>query len=571
MKRKIFKNLCLTALITVILSCLLITVVYYTDFQSRMRLEVRTEAGYIKSGLELAGTPYLQAMQTTQNRITLIKADGTVLYDSYTAPDAMENHGSREEVKEALTGGAGESVRLSGTLGKQTYYYALKLSGGDVLRVASVTDTVFTELLGLSPWILLAALLAVAFSSLFSRFLTRRVVAPINNLDLDHPADNVVYDEISPLLSRIHRQNEVIKEQIRSLQEKQAEFNSITENMTEGFLVIDNHTDILSYNSGALRLLGTEALPKGRHESALTLNRSAGFRCVVDLALSGEKAEQLLTINGKSCQIMANPVRREGEVVGAVIVILDVTEREERENLRREFTANVSHELKTPLTSISGFAEIIQNGIARTGDIPRFAGKIYDEARRLISLVDDIIKLSRLDEEALQPQREGAPRWEPIDLPALCRDTAGRLDSAAKAANVTFSVTGEHTVVTGVRSIIEEMVFNLCDNAVKYNRPGGKVFLSVKEVPDGVALCVSDTGIGIPPADRDRVFERFYRVDKSHSSEIGGTGLGLSIVKHGAAFHKVALSLESTEDVGTTVTIVFPKSSPLSEGTLSPE
>ncbi|MFR7484448.1 MAG: ATP-binding protein [Acutalibacter sp.] len=339
---------------------------------------------------------------------------------------------------------------------------------------------------------------------------------------------------------------------MKSLREKQEEFTSITENMSEGFLVLDNNTDILSYNTSALRLLGAETVPAESHVSALALNRSAGFRSAVDGALAGKRSEQLVRQGGRCCQVMANPVLRDGEVEGAVVVILDITEREERENLRREFTANVSHELKTPLTSISGFAEIIKNGIVKPEDIPRFAGNIYEESQRLVTLVDDILNLSRLDEADVQLERED------FDLSSLARDVAGRLKASAKKNGVVITVIGDKAEINGVKSIVDEMVFNLVDNAVKYNKQNGRVTVTVDSSSEGTALTVTDTGIGIPQADVDRVFERFYRVDKSHSKEIGGTGLGLSIVKHGAAFHNAKVSLQSTEGEGTTVRLVFP-------------
>ena len=552
MQKKIFKNMCLLALVAVVLSSLLIALVYYASFDNRMKNEVREETQFVRNAVELSGEEYLQTVAGTPNRITLIDGDGTVLYDNQAEAASMENHGDREEVREALTGGAGEATRMSGTLSEQTFYYAVKLQNGQVLRVAAETDSVFAALLSILPWIIGVALVAALVTVIFSRFLTKNIVAPINSLDLDHPSENTAYDELAPLLSKIHRQNEVIAQQIRSLREKQEEFTSITENMSEGFLVLDHNTDILSYNTSALRLLGVEDAPADTHTSALALNRSAGFRSAVDGALSGTRSEQLLRQNGRCCQVMANPVWRDGEVEGAVVVILDITEQEERENLRREFTANVSHELKTPLTSISGFAEIIQNGIVKPEDIPRFAGNIYVESQRLITLVDDILNLSRLDEADVQLEREQ------FDLTTLARDVAGRLKPAAKKNGVVITVIGDKAEINGVKSIVDEMIYNLCENAVKYNRKNGRVTLTVSQEPAGTALTVTDTGIGIPKADVDRVFERFYRVDKSHSKEIGGTGLGLSIVKHGAAFHNAKVSLNSTEGEGTTVRLVFP-------------
>ena len=552
MRKKIFKNMCLLALVTILLSSLLVTIVYYANSDARMKSEVREETRFVRGAVELSGQDYLATVENTANRITLIDTDGTVLYDNQADPATMENHSDREEFQEASTAGAGEATRISDTIAEQTFYYAVKLQNGQVLRVAATTDSVFAAVLAVLPWILGVEVLVAVCTVLFSNFLTKKIVAPINRLDLDHPADNEIYDELSPLLGKISRQNEVIAQQMKSLREKQEEFTSITENMSEGFLVLDNNTDILSYNTSALRLLGAEAVPAESHVSALALNRSAGFRSAVDGALAGKRSEQLVRQGGRCCQVMANPVLRDGEVEGAVVVILDITEREERENLRRDFTANVSHELKTPLTSISGFAEIIKNGIVKPEDIPRFAGNIYEESQRLVTLVDDILNLSRLDEADVQLERED------FDLSSLARDVAGRLKASAKKNGVVITVIGDKAEINGVKSIVDEMVFNLVDNAVKYNKQNGRVTVTVDSSSDGTALTVTDTGIGIPQADVDRVFERFYRVDKSHSKEIGGTGLGLSIVKHGAAFHNAKVSLQSTEGEGTTVRLVFP-------------
>ena len=544
--------MCLLALVTILLSSLLVTIVYYANSDARMKSEVREETRFVRGAVELSGQDYLATVENTANRITLIDTDGTVLYDNQADPATMENHSDREEFQEASTAGAGEATRISDTIAEQTFYYAVKLQNGQVLRVAATTDSVFAAVLAVLPWILGVEVLVAVCTVLFSNFLTKKIVAPINRLDLDHPADNEIYDELSPLLGKISRQNEVIAQQMKSLREKQEEFTSITENMSEGFLVLDNNTDILSYNTSALRLLGAEAVPAESHVSALALNRSAGFRSAVDGALAGKRSEQLVRQGGRCCQVLANPVLRDGEVEGAVVVILDITEREERENLRREFTANVSHELKTPLTSISGFAEIIKNGIVKPEDIPRFAGNIYEESQRLVTLVDDILNLSRLDEADVQLERED------FDLSSLARDVAGRLKASAKKNGVVITVIGDKAEINGVKSIVDEMVFNLVDNAVKYNKQNGRVTVTVDSSSDGTALTVTDTGIGIPQADVDRVFERFYRVDKSHSKEIGGTGLGLSIVKHGAAFHNAKVSLQSTEGEGTTVRLVFP-------------
>ena len=379
--------------------------------------------------------------------------------------------------------------------------------------------------------------------------LSKRILRPVNAIDLEHPEQSEVYEELSPLLSKIYNQNRVIDSQIEELQRKQAEFTAITENMSEGFLVIDDHTDLLSYNSGALRLLGAEAGLSRR--SVLALNRSEGFRKAVELSLSGEHCEQLFEREGRYLQIIANPVYHEEHVAGAVLVILDITEKHARESMRREFTANVSHELKTPLTSISGTAEIIKNGFVKPEDIPHFAGNIYDEAQRLITLIGDIMRLSQLDEDSV-PFEKG-----PVDLYELASSVLCRLEAAAGKRGISLTLSGEHATVNGVSQVLDEMVFNLCDNAVKYSRENGHVRVFVSEENGHVALRVEDDGIGIPAADQARVFERFYRVDKSHSKEIGGTGLGLSIVKHGAAFHNARVALESELGKGTTVTVTF--------------
>ena len=370
-------------------------------------------------------------------------------------------------------------------------------------------------------------------------------------LDLEHPEDCDAYDELAPLLTRIKRQNDTIKQQMSQLQQKQTEFSALTENMSEGFLLLDRQGHVLSHNSGALRLLGAEE-PVGE-VNALFLNREEHFRQAVDEVLEGRRSRQVLQMNGRCCQLLANPVWEDGEPAGAVLVLMDVTEQEKREELRREFTANVSHELKTPLTAISGIAEIMQGGMVKPEDIRDFAGDIYQEARRLIALVEDILRLSQLDEGAESLEREQ------VELLALSQEVARRLEPAARSAGVSVEVWGAPVQVQGVRRVLDEMIYNLCENAIKYNRTGGRVTLTVGQGAEGPEVTVADTGIGIPPEDQSRVFERFYRVDKSHSKEIGGTGLGLSIVKHGALLHNAQIYLNSQVDRGTSIRISFPK------------
>ena len=548
MTARIFRSIFLVATAVLLACFILIFGMLYEHLGQQIQAELQTEAIYIAQGLAQSGMEYFNGLRGT-NRITWVAADGTVLYDSDSEAAAMENHADREEIQEALTGGSGESTRYSTTFDERRIYFATRLSDGTVLRVSSAQHSVWVLIMGLLSPVIMIFVLAAILSGVLASALSKRILRPVNAIDLEHPEQSEVYEELSPLLSKIYNQNRVIDSQIEELQRKQAEFTAITENMSEGFLVIDDHTDLLSYNSGALRLLGAEAGLSRR--SVLALNRSEGFRKAVELSLSGEHCEQLFEREGRYLHIIANPVYHEEHVAGAVLVILDITEKHARESMRREFTANVSHELKTPLTSISGTAEIIKNGFVKPEDIPHFAGNIYDEAQRLITLIGDIMRLSQLDEDSV-PFEKG-----PVDLYELASSVLCRLEAAAGKRGISLTLSGEHATVNGVSQVLDEMVFNLCDNAVKYSRENGHVRVFVSEENGHVALRVEDDGIGIPAADQARVFERFYRVDKSHSKEIGGTGLGLSIVKHGAAFHNARVALESELGKGTTVTVTF--------------
>ena len=422
-----------------------------------------------------------------------------------------------------------------------------------MIRLASAQKTVGLLLISMIQPILIILVLSLLLSAVLASRLSKGLIKPILSLDLEHPEDCETYDELTPLLSRLKRQNDTIQQQMDLLKQRQTEFAALTDNMSEGFLLLDRQGHVLSHNSGALRLLGVEE-PEGE-VNVLVLNREEPFRQAVDEALAGRRSQQLLHLNGRYCRLLANPVLADGKPAGAVLVLLDVTEQEQREELRREFTANVSHELKTPLTSISGIAEIMQSGMVKPEDVQGFAGDIYQEAQRLIALVEDIIRLSRLDEGAESLERV------PVNLLSLAQDVARRLDSAAQKAGVTLKVMGRSVEIPGVPSVLDEMVYNLCDNAIKYNRSGGTVNVTVAPAADGAAeISVEDTGIGIPMEDQSRVFERFYRVDKSHSKEIGGTGLGLSIVKHGAALHSAQIHLESQVGKGTSVQLLFPAS-----------
>ena len=550
MTSKIFRNSFLVGVAVFFLSIALFMGVLYQYFGSQLLIQLESEAALAARGVEMGSMDYLDGLSSA-NRITWIDAGGTVLFDNQADPAQMENHADREEVRAALESVTGTASRYSTTLSQRTLYFAQRLADGTVLRVSSEQRSLPSLLLSMVQPILIILVLAVALSAVLASRLSKHIIKPVLAIDLEHPEDSDTYEELTPLLSRIKQQNQTIAQQMAQLRQKQNEFTAITENMSEGFLLLDRQGRILSHNSGALRLLHAAA-PEER-ASYLTLNRTERFRQAVDAALTGRRDEQLVDLGGRCCQLLANPVIQDGQVAGAVLVILDVTEREQREELRREFTANVSHELKTPLTSISGIAEIIKGGLVKPQDIPGFADDIYGEAQRMIRLVEDILRLSQLDEGAESLERE------PVELLALSQEVARRLEPAARSAGVSVEVRGAPVQVQGVRRVLDEMIYNLCENAIKYNRTGGRVTLTVGQGAEGPEVTVADTGIGIPPEDQSRVFERFYRVDKSHSKEIGGTGLGLSIVKHGALLHNAQIYLNSQVDRGTSIRISFPK------------
>lgn len=553
MKQKIFRNLFAVGVGIMILCVGLFLGILYQYFEGHLMNSLASETLLAARGVEALGQDYLEGLESN-HRFTWVDIDGNVLYDSAANTQDMENHGDRKEIQEALSNQSGTSIRYSSTLSQRTLYFARRLADGSVLRLASAQYTVAILLQSLLPSILLILILAIVLSLFLASRLTHGIIRPILDLDLEHPEQAATYDELAPLLTRIKRQNDTISEQIEQLKQKQIEFTTITENMSEGLLLLDRQGRILSYNSGALLLL--HAQPPDDRANYLTLNTSEVFCRSVECALAGKTCQQLLDIENRCCQILANPVWKDGQTAGVVVVVLDVTEREQREELRREFTANVSHELRTPLTAISGIAEILKDGLVRTEDVKGFAADIYREAQRLISLVQDIIHLSELDEDS--PTLE----MQPVDLHELATTVVQRLAAPAAAAQVQLEVLGQSTQVRGVPHILDEILYNLCDNAIKYNRPNGQVKLTTQHTDRGIELTVADTGIGIPPHDRSRVFERFYRVDKSHSKAIGGTGLGLSIVKHGAAFHNAQLELNSQLDVGTTIRLIFPSPNP---------
>ena len=550
MTGKLFRTSMAVAVSVMVLSIGLFLGMLYQYFSDQLLEELETETWLVSRGVELEGMDYLTGLHTS-SRVTWVAADGTVLYDNQADASSMENHADREEIQEALSSDTGTAQRYSSTLSEQTIYVTQRLEDGTVIRLASAQKTVGLLLVSMVQPILIILLLSLLLSAALASRLSKGLIRPILSLDLEHPEDCETYDELTPLLSRLKRQNDTIQRQMDLLKQRQTEFAALTDNMSEGFLLLDLQGHVLSHNSGALRLLGAEE-PAGE-VNVLVLNREEPFRHAVDEALAGRRCQQLLHLNGRYCQLLANPVLADGKPAGAVLVLLDVTEQEQREELRREFTANVSHELKTPLTSISGIAEIMCSGMVKAEDIQSFAGDIYQEAQRLIALVEDIIRLSRLDEGAETLERED------VNLLTLAQDVARRLDPAAQKAGVTLKVMGRSAEVNGIPSVLGEMVYNLCDNAIKYNRPGGTVNVTVAPDDRGTELTVEDTGIGIPVEDQSRVFERFYRVDKSHSKEIGGTGLGLSIVKHGASLHGAQLHMDSQVGRGTCIQLRFPK------------
>ena len=549
MTSKIFRNSMAVGLSVFLLSVALFMGVLYQYFGDQITGELENEAWLVARGVESMGMDYFDGLQSS-SRITWVGEDGTVLYDSVADASTMENHADREEIREAMNGSRGTAQRQSATLSEKTFYVARRLEDGSVIRLASAQYTVVVLLVSMVQPLLIILVLSLILAAVLANRLSKGIIRPILDLDLEHPEECDTYDELSPLLTRIRRQNDTIRGQMDQLRQRQQEFSALTENMTEGFVLLDQKGRVLSYNSGALRLLG--AIPPGGEANVLTLDRTDAFRRVVEQVLDGVRGQTRLDRQGRCVQLLADPVFREGAVSGAVLVLLDVTEREQGERMRREFTANVSHELKTPLTAISGMAEIIKDGLVDPKDVAGFAGDIYKESQRLISLVEDIIHLSRLDEGGVGLETA------PVDLLELCRRVMERLEPAAKRAGVSVSVEGMPATIHGIPAVLEEMVYNLCDNAIKYNRPGGSVALNLSLGEKEIELSVADTGIGIPAEDQERVFERFYRVDKSHSKEIGGTGLGLSIVKHGAALHNAAIRLESAPGHGTTVRLIFP-------------
>ena len=553
MTNRIFKSIFLTSLSAVVIVSAFVLLILYRINEMDAINKLETEAAYISHiFMQNKDEPGFFKEVTTTNRITFIAKDGTVIYDNTMDAAIMENHANRPEVVAALKTGKGESYRYSDTLYQKTIYYALKTDEGNVLRIAKTQSSVLGILWEVLP-ALITIVLAIALLSFFiARYMSRHITAPINALNLDSPFENDIYDELSPLLLRIERQNKEIQSKILEITEKQREFTAVTENMQEGLILLSDKGVILSINASAATIFDTDIEGSiGRH--ILSINRSVSMKNVFEGAINGENTQMLLTINNRHFQLLGNPVLTKEETLGAVIMTLDVTDKQNAEHSRREFTANVSHELKTPLTSILGFAEIMKDGITKPEDMQGFAGRIYSEANRLLTLIDDILELSQLDENVDLPNKER------IDLFELATDALNRLKPMADKIGVTLSAKGEHIEIVGYTKILDEMLYNLCDNAIKYNVAGGIVEVSILQKGGRPVITVRDTGIGIPAEHHPYVFERFYRADKSRSKDIGGTGLGLAIVKHGAMMHDVIISMKSKENKGTTFVLTFPQ------------
>lgn len=549
MNKKIFRSSVAVALVVLILSIVLIMSILFQYFENQLQSELESEANYIAYAVENQGLEYIENFTDSDKRITLISPDGDVLADTAANETELDDHYDRQEVIEALKNGKGTSIRYSNTLAEKTVYYAMKMDDGNILRVSTTQYTVVTILMSLIQPILIVFVIAIAVSFALAQKVSKSIIKPINELDLDNPSNNEPYDELAPLLRKISKQKHTIEKQIKEAEHKQEEFRLITENMKEGFIVVDNQMNLLTYNRSALKLLGIE---KSQSEKMLT-DCDDNLLFAVEKALTGEREKGDLTLNDNHYSLIANPVLENDKVIGAVVLIIDVTESVKREQLRREFTSNVSHELKTPLTSISGFAEIMKNGGTPNAVVTDFSTSIYDEAQRLISLVNDIIKISELDEKDVQAESED------VDLYQLSADIINRLKPVADKRNISLNLIGESTIVSGAEKILDEMIYNLCDNAIKYNVDNGTVDVILSESNHHIKLTVRDNGIGIPQSEQNRVFERFYRVDKSHSKEIGGTGLGLSIVKHAAIYHNAEIKLKSEFGKGTSITVIFNK------------
>ncbi len=549
MTKRIFHSIFTVAAVILLASFVLITGVLYEYFSNKQMDQLNMQTHLAAQGIESAGEDFFSDMDISGCRITWIAADGTVLYDSQAEQSSMENHADREEVQQALKTGHGESTRYSTTLMERQLYSADRLSDGTVVRISDMQYTPLTLILGMIQPVIIIALLALLLSLLLASRMAKRIVKPLNEMCLDNAEKIETYPELAPLTDKLKSQQNQLRDQEKELRRRRDEFDAATGSMTEGLILLNEQGSVLSINKAA-----TKALDIGRYcigRDIRTLSAEPRLRETVEKALGGEHGEAHITLGSVSYRLYASPVTSGDRVAGAALLMLDTTEKEKAEQLRREFSANVSHELKTPLHTISGCAELLANGIVKPEDVPHFLSQIRSESKRMIALIEDIIKLSHLDEGAEDMQRKD------VDLLSVARREADSLSQTAEAAGIELTVSGESSVINGIPQLLAAIVHNLCENAIKYNRPGGFARVDVRREGARTLLTVEDNGIGIPPEEQQRIFERFYRVDKSHSKEVGGTGLGLSIVKHAAALHNAKISVASAPDKGTTITLVF--------------
>ena len=544
MTSKIFRSTVFVAVIVLLCSLGIVMGVLYSHFTQVQVQQLKNELSLAVTGTEQYGNAFLENVEADRFRITWIDLDGTVLFDTQADQTVMENHADREEIQEAFEIGRGSAVRTSATLTEQTFYEAQKLKDGTVLRISTNQESAWSLMIGMLWPIILIATLAIVLSSILARRMAKKIVEPLNQLDLEQPLKNDVYEEISPLLHRIHRQHRQIAEQMEELRHKAEEFQQITSHMQEGLVLLDGEGTILSINPFAMALFETDADCIGK--GFLQIDRDSAMRSAVNDALDKGRGYARLRRNGRDYQFDLSRIQSDGAIIGVVVLAFDITERLNSEQMRREFSANVSHELKTPLQGIIGSAELLENGMVKPEDEARFVGHIRNEASRLVSLIEDIIRLSQLDEGVALPT-------EDVELLLIAEEVKSILEKSAAEKNVSITIFGSGFAVQGVRRMLQEIIYNLCDNAIKYNVPGGSVEIHV----ENKKLTVRDTGIGIPAEHTDRIFERFYRVDKSHSKASGGTGLGLSIVKHAVQYHKANIELDSTHGKGTTISILF--------------
>ena len=544
MTSKIFRSTLLVAVVVLLCSLGVVMGVLYNYFSGVQVEQLKNELSLAVTGTEQYGNAFLENVEADRFRVTWIDTDGTVLFDTQVDQTTMENHADREEILEAFRTGSGSAVRISATLTEQTYYEAQKLEDGTVLRISTSQKSAWVLMIGMLQPVFMIAIFAVALSAVLARRMAKRIVEPLNTLDLEQPLKNDVYGEISPLLHRINRQHNQIAAQMETLRRKTDEFEQIIGNMQEGLVLLSSEGTVLAINPTAKRIFGAGEDCVGKN--FLMIDRSSGIRSAVNDALDKGRGFARDNRGGRDYRFDLSRIASDGTVIGAVLLAFDITERLNGEQLRREFSANVSHELKTPLQSIIGSAELLENGLVKPEDTPRFVGHIRKEATRLVDLIEDIIRLSQLDEGVAMPTEE-------VDILKLAEEIEAILRPRAQEAGISMVVSGESCRINGVRRLLHELVYNLCDNAIKYNVSGGRVLIRVEKN----TLTVSDTGIGIPAEHQARVFERFYRVDKSHSRASGGTGLGLSIVKHAAAYHNAKLEMESVPGEGTTIAVTF--------------